>query len=137
VPSCKTLVVDDFAAIRRFVCSLLEERTQFRVTEASDGLEAIKKAEELQPDLILLDIGLPNLTGIEVARRICQLVPAARILFVSQESSRSVVQEALSLGTGYVHKQSLSVDLLPAIEALLAGKRFVSSSLEFREGVSA
>jgi DNA-binding NarL/FixJ family response regulator len=73
------------------------------IGEVSDGLEAVQKAEELQPDLIVLDIGLPTLDGIEAARRIRKFSPESKIVFLSQESSADVVQEAFSLGTlGYV-----------------------------------
>ena len=130
----RILVVDDFEGFRRFVNSALRRRTGFQVVEASDGLAAVQKAEELKPDLILLDIGLPSLNGLEVARRIREFDPSARILFLSQESSADVIQEALGLGTtGYVHKPSAQRDLLPAIEAVLKGKQFVSNGLEFRE----
>ena len=80
--------------------------------EASDGLEALQKAVELQPDLILLDIGLPSLNGIEVARQIRSLVSESKIIFLTQESSSDVVQQALSLGArGYVAKIKAGVDL--------------------------
>jgi CheY-like chemotaxis protein len=111
------------------VCSALQQRAEFRVLVASDGLEAVQKAEAFQPDLILLDIGLPGLNGLEVARRVRSLTPTAKILFVSQESSSDIVQEALGLGTGYVHKLRAQSDLLPAIEAVLGNQRFVSSDL--------
>jgi DNA-binding NarL/FixJ family response regulator len=136
--SLKILVVDDFEDFRRFVCAALRQRTDFQIMEASDGLEAVQKAEGLQPDLILLDIGLPELNGIEVARRVRRLVPAAKILFVSQESSADVVGETLLLGAqGYVHKPRAASDLLPAIDAVLEGKRFVSRCLEFSEKTEA
>ena len=132
--SFKILVVDDFEDFRRFVCLLLQQRPGFQIAEASDGLEAVQRAKELEPDLILLDIGLPNLNGIEVARRVGKLVPSAKILFLSQESSPDVVREALSLGAqAYVLKLQVHSDLLPAIEAVLGGERFVSSSLEFSD----
>jgi len=92
-------------------------------------MEAIRKVKELQPDLILLDLALPVLNGIEVARQVRDLAPAARICFLTLESSPETVGEALTLGTGYVHKPRLASDLMPAIEAVLQGKRFVSSSL--------
>lgn len=132
--SYRILIVDDFEAFRRFVNSALRGRTGFQVVEASDGLAAIQKAEEVKPDLIVLDIGLPSLNGLEVARRIRQFDPSARILFLSQESSDDVIQEALGLGAmGYVHKLFAQRDLLPAIEAVLKGKQFVSNSLKFGE----
>lgn len=115
------LLVDDGEEFRRFVHSLLETKSQFQVHMASDGLEAVQKAEELQPNLILLDIGLPTINGIEVARRVRSLAPSTRILFVSALSDPDVVSEALLLGAGYVHKLSAQRDLLPAIEAILLG----------------
>jgi DNA-binding NarL/FixJ family response regulator len=117
----RVLVVEDFETFRRFICSTLGKRPGLQIVEeASDGLEAVHKAEELQPDLIVLDIGLPTLNGIEAARRIRKLSPESEILFVSQESSADVVQEALSLGAGgYVLKTRAGSDLLPAVEAVI------------------
>jgi CheY-like chemotaxis protein len=101
--------------------------------EVSDGLEAVQKAQELKPDLIVLDIGLPTLTGIEAARRIRKLSPESKILFLSQESSADAVQEALGLGAlGYVVKAHAGSELLPAVEAVLQGKQFVGSGLSGR-----
>ncbi|MGC1450704.1 MAG: response regulator transcription factor [Candidatus Sulfotelmatobacter sp.] len=97
--SVRVLVVDDYEPFRRFVCSTLEQRPDLQIIgEVSDGLEAVQKAEELQPDLIVLDIGLPTLNGIEAARRIRKLSPESRIVVLSQEFSADVVQEALRLG---------------------------------------
>ena len=126
------LVVDDYEPFRRFICSRLESRPDLQVIgEASDGLEAVEKAQALKPDLILLDIGLPNLNGIEAAHRISRLIPTATILFVSQISDADVVQEALSNGAkGYVWKQDAGIDLLPAVEAALRGAHFVSSGIQ-------
>jgi CheY-like chemotaxis protein len=136
VPSFKILVVDDAEDFRRFVRSVLQQRDEFQVAEASDGLQAIQKAKELQPDLILLDIGLPSLDGLEVARRVRAFGPV-RILFVSGMSDPEVVREALRLGAGYVRKVHAHGDLLPAIEAVLEGKRFVGKGLEFTEDKNA
>lgn len=78
----RVLVVEDFEPFRRFVCSTLGQQPNFQVIcEVSDGLEAVDKAEELQPTLIVLDIGLPRLSGIEAARRIRNLSPNSKILF--------------------------------------------------------
>ena len=100
------------------------------VGEAADGLEAVQKAEALQPDLILLDIGLPTLNGIAAARQIRKLSPRSKILFLSQESSVDAVQEALSLGAqGYVVKAHAGSELVPAMEAVLQGHQFVSGGL--------
>jgi DNA-binding NarL/FixJ family response regulator len=91
-------------------------------------LEAIQKAVELRPDLIVLDIGLPCLNGIETARQISKLVPDSKIIFLTQESSSDVVQVALRLGArGYVVKNKGGTDLVAAVEAVLSGMTFVSS----------
>jgi CheY-like chemotaxis protein len=98
------------------------------IHEVSDGLEAVRRAEELQPDLILLDIGLPKLNGIEAARRIREVSPQSKILFVSQGSSADVVQEAFSTGAkGYVVKTDVRQELPTAVNAVLRGESFVSS----------
>src|ERR1700751_5766693 len=129
--SRRVLVVEDNEPYRRFICSTLGKRPELHIVcEVSDGLEAVQKAEELHPDLILLDIGLPTLNGIEAARRIRKLSPESKILFVSQESSADVVQEAFSTGAhGYVVKSDAGSELLPAVEAVLQGKRLVSASI--------
>ena len=129
VESVRILLVEDFGEFRGFICSLLQPRAEFQVKQASDGLEAVQKAEELQPDLILLDISLPRLNGMEAARRVRKLAPAAKILFLSVESDADLVIEALTLGAGYVHKPRASRDLLHAIDAVLRGEQFVSSGL--------
>jgi DNA-binding NarL/FixJ family response regulator len=131
VSPVRVLVVDDFEPFLRFIRSMLQERPELQVIcEVSDGLEAVQKAEELQPDLILLDIGLPTLNGIEAARRIRKLAPECKIIFVTQEPSADVVQEALSLGAaGYVLKAQAGNELPAAVEAVLQGKQFVGRGL--------
>jgi len=130
-PSIRILVVDDYKDWRNQVRLLLRARPEWQIIcEVSDGLEAVQKAEELKPDLILLDIGLPNVNGIEAARRIRQLSPSSRLVFLSMENSRDVVEAALSTGAqGYVHKPRVHSDLLPAIDAVLRGEQFVSNKL--------
>ena len=126
----RILLVDDFKPWRRFASLLLQGKPELQVVgEASDGLEAVQKAAELKPDLILMDIGLPTLNGIEAARQIRELAPESKIIFLSQESSADVVQEALSLGAlGYVVKAQAVSDLLAAVDAVMSGKKFVSST---------
>jgi DNA-binding NarL/FixJ family response regulator len=125
------LVVDDFESWRQQVCSLLQTQPGFHVVaEAADGLEAVQKAKKLEPDLILQDIGLPTLNGIETAHQILRLAPAATILFVSQNSDADLIAAALSTGAkGYVWKQEASIELLRAVGAVLGGVHFVSSGL--------
>ena len=135
LPSIRILLADDYADWRRQVRLLLQARTMWQViAEASDGLEAIQKAEEQKPDLILLDISLPKLSGIEAARRIRQLSPGSKIVFLSQNDDPDVVRAALSTGvSSYVHKTHAGIELLPAMEAVLRGKQFVSGSLKGQE----
>jgi DNA-binding NarL/FixJ family response regulator len=127
----RVLVVDDFSAWQDFTVQQLEQQSDVCVVGlASDGLEAVQKAEQLQPDLILLDVGLRTLNGIEAARQIRKCVPEARILFLSSNSDDDVVRGALCAGgDGYVLKQDAGAALAPAMEAVLRGEQFVSSSL--------
>jgi len=126
----RVLVVDDFEPWRRSTRLMLQQHSGLRVVgEASDGLEAVRQAQELQVDLILLDIGLPSLNGIAAAKQIRKLSPKSKILFVSQESSPDVVREALSTGEGYVVKTEAGRELLTAVDAVLRGERFVGSKL--------
>lgn len=130
----RTLVVDDFDLARRAIGSLLAMKAELQVVgEAADGIEALEKAQELRPDLILLDIGLPKLNGIEVASRLCQLAPHMKILFVTQQNDPDIVRAALSNGSGgYILKADVGRELLSAIEAVLRGERFVSSTINRR-----
>ncbi len=129
-PLIRVLVVDDFEPFRRFVAKVLQQQPELQIIcEVSDGLEAVRKAEEMQPDLVLLDIGLPSLNGIEAAQRIRKLSPKSKILFVSQETSSDVAQGALaSGGSGYVLKMDARKELLTAVNAVLGGKRFIGAS---------
>ncbi len=128
----RVMVVEDHEPFRRFVCSTLGTLEHLEIVEeVDDGLRAVLQAETLKPDLVVLDIGLPGLNGIEAARRIRHLVPEAKILFLTQESSADVVHEALRAGAlGYVIKTRAKDELLDAIETVLQGKQFVSSGLD-------
>jgi len=131
----RVIVAEDFESWRRTLCSRLDQKPELQVIgEASDGLEAVEKAQKLQPDLILLDVGLPNINGIEAARRIRLLCPQSKILFVSQETLPDIVQGALAAGgSGYVVKSDANKELLLAVDAVLKGKRFLSASLTDRD----
>jgi DNA-binding NarL/FixJ family response regulator len=130
--SVRILVVDDHEPFRRFVCETLQqEQSLLVIGEVQDGLDAVRQAEALQPDLILLDIGLPKLNGLEVARQISEIAPNAKIIFLTQESSTDVVHEAFDIGAwGYVIKVQAGQELLMALEAVIRGKKFVSSGLD-------
>ena len=127
-PLVRVLLVDDFEAFRDFIRATLQATQLQIVGEAWDGLEAVQKAEKLQPDLILMDIGLPALNGIEAARQIRKLAPKSKILFLSQETSADVVEEALKFGAGYVVKTQAGSDLLMAIEAMRMGGQFIAAT---------
>lgn len=124
------LVVDDFIPFRSCICSTLATRPNLRIIcEVGDGREAVQKGKELQPDLILLDIGLPTLDGMSAAREICKF-SKSKIIFVTQESDADLIQEALALGAwGYVLKERASTDLLAALDAVSDGRKFVSDGL--------
>jgi CheY-like chemotaxis protein len=129
--SWRILVVEDFKLFRDFVCSTLQETTEFRVAAtASDGLEAIQRAEESQPDLILLDIGLPKLNGLEAAKQLRIVAPRAKVLILSENNDSDVVKAAMSDGCcGYVLKSDAAGELLPAMAKVLRGERFLSSGI--------
>jgi len=124
----RILVVDDFAPWRKFVSSMLVLKPEFEVVgDASDGGKAVEKAVELKPDLVLLDINMPVLNGIEAARQIRKLVPESKIIFLSQESSFEFIAEAMKVGaSGYVIKSMAGNQLLTAVETVLLGGTFVS-----------
>lgn len=127
----RIVVVDDYTAWREYVCLALKKEPQFQIIAAiSDGLEATQRAQELQPDLIILDVGLPHLHGIDAARRILQLFPQTKILFLTEDSSPDIVEEALSTGAnGYVLKSQAETELLAAAKRVLAGQMFISRVL--------
>ena len=127
----RVLVVEDHSSFRRYVRSVLEQKPELQIVhESSDGLEAVQKAGELQPDLIVLDIGLPSLNGIEAARQISKLSPKSKIIFFTQHSSAEIAQAAFNAGAlGYVIKVHAASELLPAVEAVCQGERFISQGL--------
>jgi len=124
-------VVGKNKPLRRFVCWTLRKRPELQIVgEASGGVEAFRKAEELHPDLILLEIGLPTLHGIEAARQMRKCAPESKIVFLSHESGADMVQQAFEIGAGgYIAKTMVASDLLHAVEAVRKGKRFVSAGL--------
>jgi CheY-like chemotaxis protein len=126
------LVVDDYVRWRDTMCSMLKDCADCRLLcEAGDGIEAVQRATELKPQLILLDLQLPRLNGIEAARQITQFSPNSAILFVSLNNRADVVSEALSTGAkGYLLKVDAGKELWDAIEAVLQGKQYLSRGLQ-------
>jgi DNA-binding NarL/FixJ family response regulator len=124
-PPYRVLVVEDFAPIRREICFTLASDPRLQVIgEAADGMEAVQMAAELKPDLISLDIGLPKLDGLQAAQRILASAPQTRIVFVSQESSPEVIEEALKLGQSFVPKRRIVTQLLTAVNAVISDVAF-------------
>jgi DNA-binding NarL/FixJ family response regulator len=123
------LVVEDFAPFRQLLFKILRTNPQVQfIAEADDGLQAIEKAHELQPDLILTDIGLPGLNGLEAVRQIRRLSPRSKLIVVSQEWEVEVVREAFRAGaSGYVVKSDVAGELSVAVDAVLAGRHFVGN----------
>lgn len=130
----RILVADDFVPWTRYISSIIVKHTDWHIVgEAADGFEAVQKAGELKPDLILLDVGLPQLNGIKAARQLRELVPNSKILFLSGLHDPDIVKEALRTGaSGYVVKSDAESELMKAIEATLRGEQFVSSSARGR-----
>ena len=131
-PLHRVLVVEDHEPFRRVICELLQQRPDVLIVgEAADGVDAIRQAEALRPDVVMLDIRLPLLSGIEAAGRIRAGVPAAKVMFVTNEPSLEVVEQAFRRGVhGYVYKPRAERDVFPVLEAIIRGARFVSGGLE-------
>jgi DNA-binding NarL/FixJ family response regulator len=128
----RILIVDDFEKFRRYLCSALEQDRRFEIAgQACDGMEAVQKASELQPDLVLLDVGLPKLNGVQAAKQLRKVAPLAKVLLISQEFSFDVVKAALRSGAlGYIQKLNVARELLPGIEAVLEGRYFVRGTVK-------
>ena len=129
----RVILVDDHPAVLRQTIQLLPER--FEVVETSeDGLGVQAAVRELDPDVVVLDITLPVVSGVEVARRLRASGCRARIIFLTVHADSDYAREALHVGAlGYVIKPRLASDLVPALDAVLAGKRFLSPCPELTE----
>jgi len=138
--SVRILIADDHEVVRRGVRSLLTSRKEWDVCgEAVDGRDAVKKAKELKPDVVVLDISMPDLNGFEAARLIHKEVPQSKILILSQHNVSEMLQTALDAGArGYVSKSEVSRDLLPAVEAIIHNRSpFISQTGNNGDGISA
>lgn len=131
MPPVRILVVEDHSVVRKAICLLLSSDPALCVIcQTADGEQAVQKAEELQPDLALLDISLPGISGIETARRIRSVSPKSQIIFLSQHDSPQVVRLALNMGgQGYVAKSDAGSELLNAIREVREGRQFVSQRI--------
>jgi DNA-binding NarL/FixJ family response regulator len=124
----RILLVADFEPCRTLVSLILHDQPGYQVVgEASNGPEAVQRADDLNPDLVVLDIGLPGLNGIHVARQIRSCSPGSAILFLTVNHDLEMARQALYAGArGYVHKFDVVADLAEGAKAILSGKRFVS-----------
>lgn len=127
----RILIIDDAEEWRELLSVLVRKEQQFEVVgEADDGLVGVSMAEHTRPTVVVLDISMPQINGIETARRIRALSPETKLVFVSGEDDKEVVEEALRMGgSGYVNKPDVWWDLIAAIHAVLRGSVFVSPRL--------
>jgi DNA-binding NarL/FixJ family response regulator len=122
----RILIVDDFEPWRHSVRSILSVDPDLAIVgESGDGLDAVRQCKELQPELVLLDIQLPSMNGLEVAEEIGKVSPVSKILFVSSCQSVDVTREALKFGAGFVVKADAASDLLPIVQAICRNEPFV------------
>jgi DNA-binding NarL/FixJ family response regulator len=126
VKAIRVIIVDDFAPLRMYIRELLDDDSELEVLCVSaDGADAVLKCEELQPDVVVLDISLPQINGFEAARQIKAVSPETKIVFLSTHESAGVMREALIIGAGYVVKRHASRDLLPTVRAAARDKPLV------------
>ena len=127
----RVLLADDYEPWRRCISSLLCKYPEYEViSEVADGLEAVQKTYELRPDLILLDLSLPKLNGLQAANRIRDIAPGTKIVFVTAYRDFEAMQTVFqNQAEGYVLKWEITHELLPAVEAVLWGGKFVSAQL--------
>ncbi len=127
----RIFIADDHEVVRKGLISLLQAQPDWQVCgEAADGREAVEKASELKPDIVILDVGMPSLNGLEATRQILKSNPAARILILTLHDSDSVVREVLSAGArGFLLKSDAARDLVAAVEALRRDKTYFTSKV--------
>jgi DNA-binding NarL/FixJ family response regulator len=125
----RILVVDDHEIVRRSICALLSREPDFEVIcDAADGFQAVREAERLQPNVVVLDITIPGMDGLEAATRIQEVAPSAEIVFLSQHDSLEIIKETFRRGgRGYVVKTDAYNELIPAVRAASQKKRHVNA----------
>ena len=127
----RILLADDHTVVRQGIRKVLEERPEWQVVaEAGDGRDAVRLAEELRPDVAVVDVSMPRLNGVEATRQITHRVPHTKVLVLSMYSDEAYVSQMLKAGaTGYLLKDSAGVDLLQAVQAVSEGKSFFSPAV--------
>jgi DNA-binding NarL/FixJ family response regulator len=127
----RILVADDHEVVRKGLISLLQSQPEWQVSgEAGDGREAVEKAQQLKPDVVILDIGMPSLNGLEATRQILKSNPQARVLILTLHDSDQVVREVLNAGArGFLLKSDAARDLVAAVEALRRDKTYFTSKV--------
>ncbi|HTW32887.1 MAG TPA: response regulator transcription factor [Candidatus Sulfotelmatobacter sp.] len=122
----RILLADDHEIVRRGLCALLQRHEGWEVCgEASDGREAVEKARQLKPDVVIVDVGMPNLNGLDATRRLLQQDPGAKVIVLTVTDADQVIREALDAGArGFVLKSDAARDLVSAIEALQSQRMF-------------
>jgi len=133
-PVIKILLADDYYIVRRVLRSLLSSEKDFEIVgEAADGLETVELARELQPDVLLLDLKMPGINGLEVTSRVAKMSPQIRTIIVSMYSNQAYIDEALRRGAkAYVPKEATGDELVTAIRRVSNGEIFLSPSLQIR-----
>jgi two-component system, NarL family, response regulator NreC len=140
----RILIVDDHPTLRRGLCQVIGQQPHLAVVgEAPTGTEALKLATELSPDLIVMDIHLPDMNGIEATRQIVKLLPSCKVIVFSGDPNRALVDESLQAGAcGYIWKQSAADELLRAVEIVMTGKLYLSPEVsmdileDYRRGLT-
>lgn len=128
----RILVADDFPAVRKGVRAVLESQAGWRVVaEAENGQEALEQAREHAPDVAVIDISMPFMNGLELARELRAALPKTEILILTQHTSRGMLEQALKAGArGYLVKSAVASELIPAVEAVIQHQPFVSSDID-------
>jgi len=126
MPSLRVLVADDHEVVRKGLCTLLQEQPGWVVAgEARDGREAVEKAREIKPDIIVMDISMPTLNGLEATRQISKGLPSVKVLILTMHESDSLIREVLDAGArGYLLKMDAGSDLIKAVDALRRNQTF-------------